>query len=151
LPPRQRPGPAHAMRSNETVLKLRRFEVNEKQQKVAEIEMMIADFRQLVEDLSHQIELEEETSRIRDVNHFSYPTFAKAARQRRDNLLSSIKDLEVRLESAKSDLNDALEELRKCELVEERCLIDHDRSGAKANGRDMAHSADRDHAFGDRA
>lgn len=134
----------YAMRSNETVVKLRQFDVSERQQIVAEIEMMIADFKRLVDDLSRQIEIEEETSRIRDVNHFSYPTFAKAARQRRDNLMSSISDLETRLEAAQADLNDALEELRKSELIEERSLIDHDRSSAKANGHEVAdtvHSA----------
>ena len=82
------------MRSNDTLLKLRRFEVNEKQQKVNEIEDMIADFQRSADDLKRQIDIEEETARIHDVNHYAYPPFAKAARQRRDNLMSSIADLE---------------------------------------------------------
>ena len=138
------------MRSNDTLLKLRRFEVNEKQQKVIEIETMIADFQRMIDDLSHQIEVEEETSRIRDVNHFSYPPYAKAARKRRENLRSSIESLEAKAKDARADLGEAQEELRKTEMLEERSHLDHDRSPAKPHGREsLAMSAS--HLFNSRA
>lgn len=136
------------MRSNETALKLRRFEVNERQQKVIEIETMVADFQRLADDLTKQIEAEEESSRIRDVDHFSYPPYAKAARQRRDNLMSSINDLEARAKDARAELEEAQEELRKSELVEERSLIDHDRGGLRPQKRDVSESGDSEKNFG---
>jgi flagellar protein FliJ len=123
-----------AMKSNETLLKLRRFEVNEKRQTVTEIDVMIADFRRMSDDLSHQIKVEEENCGVRDVNHFSYPTYAKAAHQRRDNLLASIAVLETKLEEAKALLAEAQEELRKSELVEERSVHDHERSHPGTHG-----------------
>lgn len=123
-----------AMKSNDTLLKLRRFEVNEKHQKVAEIDVMIADFRRMADDLSHQIKVEEESCGVRDINHFSYPTYAKAARQRRDNLLASIAALEAKLEEAKAQLAEAQEELKKSELVEERSVHDHERSHPSTHG-----------------
>lgn len=116
------------MKQNDTLLKLRRFEVNEKQQKVADIEMMIVDFSRMADDLNHQIKVEEESCGVRDINHYAYPTYAKAARKRRENLLSSIAELQAKLEEAKGQLNESLEELKKSELVEERSHIDHDRS-----------------------
>lgn len=124
-------GVSGTMRSNDTLLKLQRFEANEKQLKVRDIEMMIADFRQLADDLMHQIQIEEENSRIKDVNHFSYPPFAKAARQRRKNLFESIEALEGKLEDARGELTEAHEELRKAEMVHERSLADHERIPAK--------------------
>jgi flagellar FliJ protein len=114
----------HVMR-NEALLKLRRFEANEKRQKVVDIEMMIADFRRMAEDLDHQIKVEQEACGIHDVNHFAYPTYAKAAIQRRDNLRSSVSGLEAKLEEAKSQLQEALEELKKSEIVEERSMGGH--------------------------
>lgn len=126
------------MRSNDTMLKLQRFEANEKQQKVRDIELMIADFRQLADDLMHQIQIEEENSRIKDVNHFSYPPFAKAARQRRKNLFASIEALEAKLGEARAELAEATEELRKAEMVQERSLADHDRLSRKAQPGEMA-------------
>jgi flagellar export protein FliJ len=107
---------------NDALLKLRRFEANEKRQKVVEIEMMIADFRRMADDLDHQIKVEQEAAGVSDVNHFSYPTYAKAAIQRRDNLRSSVGGLEAKLEEAKADLEAAMEELKKSELAEERSL-----------------------------
>jgi flagellar export protein FliJ len=130
-----------AMKSNDTLLKLRRFEVNEKMQKVAEIDAMIGDFRRMADDLAHQIKVEEESCGVRDVNHFSYPTYAKAASQRRDNLLASIAALQTKQEEARGQLVEAQEELKKSELVEERSHIEHDRSHAGAHGLNSAPAA----------
>ncbi len=126
------------MKSNDTLLKLRRFEVNEKQQKVSEIDAMIGDFKRMSDDLSHQIKVEEESCGVRDVTHFSYPTYAKAARQRRDNLLASISALQTKLEEARAQLVEAQEELKKSELVEERSVHDHERSHPGAHGANAA-------------
>ncbi len=119
------------MRSNDTLLKLQRYEANEKQQKVRDIELMIADFRQLADDLMHQIQIEEKNSRVKDVNHYSYPPFAKAARERRKNLFASIEALEAKLEEAGNELAEANEELRKAEMLQERSLADHERMPRK--------------------
>jgi flagellar FliJ protein len=126
------------MKSNDTLLKLRRFELNEKRQKVSEIDVMIGDFKRMAEDLAHQIKVEEDSCGVRDVNHFSYPTYAKAARQRRENLLASISALDAKLEEAKAQLAEAQEELKKSELVEERSVHDQERSHQGTHGINAA-------------
>ena len=108
------------MKSPESMVQLRRFDVDEKQQKVADIEAMIQDFSQMVVDLDRQIEVEQERAGVTDVNHYAYPTFAKAAIQRRDNLSASIEDLGVKLNAAREDLADAFEDLKKVDLINER-------------------------------
>ena len=108
------------MKSRESLIRLRRFEVDEKRQKVADIEVMIQDFNQMVVDLDRQIESEQERAGVSDVNHYAYPTFAKAAIQRRDNLTASIEDLQLKLERARDDLAEAFEDLKKVELISER-------------------------------
>lgn len=102
------------------MVQLRRFDVDEKKQKVADIEAMIEDFSQMVVDLDRQIEVEQERSGVTDVNHYAYPTFAKAAIQRRDNLRASIDDLGVKLSAAQEDLAEAFEDLKKTDLLNER-------------------------------
>jgi len=72
------------------------------------------------ENLLRQIAIEEEKSGITDPNHFAYPTFAKAARQRRDNLGGSIRDLEDKRQGAVDALAEAEEELKKAEMLENR-------------------------------
>jgi flagellar FliJ protein len=108
------------MKTRDAVSRLKRFEVEEKQRKVAEIETMIGDFSQMAQDLDRQIAIEQERAGVSDTNHYAYPTFAKAAIQRRDNLLASAADLEAKLSAARATLTEAFEELKKIELLEER-------------------------------
>jgi flagellar protein FliJ len=108
------------MKSRDAVSRLKRFDVEEKQRKVAEIEAMIGDFSQMAHDLDRQIAIEQERAGVSDTNHYAYPTFAKAAIQRRDNLLASAADLEAKLMSARATLAEAFEDLKKIELLEER-------------------------------
>ncbi len=108
------------MKTRDAVSRLKRFEVEEKQRKVAEIETMIGDFSQMAQDLDRQIAIEQERAGVSDTNHYAYPTFAKAAIQRRDNLLASAADLEAKLSAARETLSEAFAELKKIELLEER-------------------------------
>ena len=85
------------MKSREGLIRLKRFQVDEKRRQVAQIETMIAEFERMAKDLDDQINAEQERSGIHDVAHFAYPTFAKAAMQRRDNLLASAKELRDQL------------------------------------------------------
>ena len=108
------------MKSRETLIRLRRFEVDEKRQKVTDLETMISDFQQMAQDLDRQIQVEQERAGVSDINHFAYPTFAKAAVQRRDNLAASVDELQAKLDAAREELAGAYEELKKVELIEER-------------------------------
>lgn len=113
---------AQAMKSRESLIRLHRFQVDEKRRQVAEIEAMIADFARKESELDEQIKVEQQRSGISDESHFAYPMFAKAARQRRDNLRASVEELQGRLDAAKADLSEAFAELKKFELMEEREL-----------------------------
>ena len=108
------------MKSRDAVIRLKRFEVDEKRRKVAEIEAMIGEFNHMATDLDRQIAIEQERAGVSDVNHYSYPTFAKAAIQRRDNLATSVAGLEAKLAVAQGDLEKADDDLKKIELVQER-------------------------------
>jgi flagellar export protein FliJ len=108
------------MKSRDAVIRLKRFEVEEKRRKVAEIETMISDFNHMAIDLDRQIAIEQERAGISDVNHYAYPTFAKAAIQRRNNLTASAVNLEAKIQAAREELEAACEELKKIELIEER-------------------------------
>jgi flagellar protein FliJ len=108
------------MKSRDALIRLKRFEVEEKRRKVDEIETMIGDFNHMVSDLDRQIAIEQERAGVSDVKHYAYPTFAKAAIQRRDNLAVSAANLAAKLAAARGDLDEACEELKKIELLEER-------------------------------
>jgi flagellar export protein FliJ len=123
------------MKSRETLIRLKRFQVDEKRRQFVQLETMIAEFERMAKELDNQIQAEQNRTGIKDVTHFAYPTFAKAAMARRDNLISSAADLKGQLEDARAALADAFEDLKKVELLEER---DRDAHRALAASRDQA-------------
>lgn len=108
------------MKSRESLIRLKRFQLDEKRRQVTQIEMMIAEFMRIIGDLDEQIVSEQNRVGIHDVAHFAYPTFARAAMQRRDNLKASVRELEEKLDAARADLAEAVEDMKKIELIEER-------------------------------
>lgn len=105
---------------SESLIRLKKFQVDEKRRQVTQIEMMIADFERMAAELDQQIEIEHQKTGISDVAHFAYSTFAKAATQRRDNLLASARDMREKLEAAQDALAEAVEDLKKVELLDQR-------------------------------
>lgn len=118
------------MKPRDTALRLKRFEASEKARKVASIETMIFDFEQMAADLARQIAAEEERTGVKDVAHFAYSTFAKAAALRRTKLMTSVADLRAKLDAAKHEQEEAAMELRKLEPIESR---DSDRHMRKSD------------------
>ncbi|SON57078.1 flagellar export protein FliJ [Hartmannibacter diazotrophicus] len=108
------------MKARNSLIRLRRFQVDEKRRQLAQIETMIAEFRRMATELDEQIVAEQNRTGITDITHFAYSTFAKAAMQRRDNLNASADDLKGQHEAAQDALAEAVEELKKIELMEER-------------------------------
>ena len=108
------------MKSRETLIRLKKFQVDEKRRKVAQIEGMIGEFERMASDLEREIKTEQERAGIHDPAHFAYPTYAKAAMQRRENLKHSADELKTQLDDAKAALGEAFEDMKKVELLDER-------------------------------
>ena len=123
------------MKSRETLVRLKKFQVDEKRRKVAQIETMIAEFDRMSGELDREIRIEQDRAGIHDPAHFAYPTYAKAATTRRENLRHSTDELRVKLEDAKAALGEAFEELKKVEMLDER---DQQREKAEGNAREQA-------------
>ena len=136
------------MKSRDTLIRLKRFQVDEKRRRVAQIEMMIAEFDRMAADLEREIAAEENRAGISDPAHFAYPTYAKAAIQRRDNLKRSAADLYAQLDDAKAELGEAFEELKKVEILDDRergaeRAADNAREQAAMNQIGLARAASR--------
>jgi flagellar protein FliJ len=108
------------MKSRDTLIRLKKFQVDEKRRKVMQIEGMIAEFERMANDLEREIKSEQDKANIHDPTHYAYPTYAKAAIQRRENLKHSADELKVQLNDAKDALAEAFEELKKVELLDDR-------------------------------
>ena len=108
------------MKSRENLVRLKLFQVNEKRRRMEQLDSMIAEFDRMAAELEAQITSEETKAGITDLNHFAYPTFAKAARLRRDNLRTSQAELVQQRESVETEFAEAEAELAKAEALENR-------------------------------
>jgi flagellar export protein FliJ len=107
------------MKSRESLVRLKEFQVKEKQRQLNQLQMM-AEFERMTKELENQITFEEKKSGISDPSHFAYPTFAKAARQRADNLQVSVRELKVQQDAAELALEEVQAEFAKAAALEER-------------------------------
>jgi len=123
------------MKSRETLIRLKKFQVDEKRRKLSQIEGMIAEFERIATELEREIKTEQDRAGIHDPAHFAYPTYAKAAIQRRENLKRSADELKGQLDDAKEALAEAFDEHKKVELLDER---DQARERADALAQEQA-------------
>jgi flagellar export protein FliJ len=123
------------MKSREILIRLKKFQVDEKRRKVAQIEAMIAEFERIATDLDREIKTEQDRAGIHDPAHFAYPTYAKAATTRRENLKRSAGELKAQLDDAQAVLGEAFEELKKVEMLDAR---DQERERAEQGAREQA-------------
>ncbi len=108
------------MKSRDTLFRLKRFQLEEKRRRVRQIELMMAEFARISAELDREIANEEKRAGISDPRHFAYPTYARAASTRRDNLKSSIAELTTQLDEARAAQDEAQAELVKVEALESR-------------------------------
>lgn len=108
------------MKSRESLVRLKEFQVTEKRRQLQQLQLMMSEFERMAKELENQISIEEKKSGITDPAHFAYPTFAKAARQRADNLQVSIRELKVQQDAAELALEEVEAEFAKAAALEER-------------------------------
>ncbi|WP_337267589.1 flagellar export protein FliJ [Oryzifoliimicrobium ureilyticus] len=108
------------MKSRESLVRLKEFQVNEKRRQLQQLQSMVSEFERMTKELENQIIVEEKKSGINDPNHFAYPTFAKAARQRADNLQVSIRELRVQQNALEQNLEDVEADYQRAAALEER-------------------------------
>lgn len=119
------------MKSRQNLVRLKQFQVNEKRRQLAQLDLMVGEFERMAAELELQIAAEEKKAGITDIGHFAYPTFAKAARQRRDNLRNSQFDLLEQKKAAEAALAEAEDELSKAEMLESRDTRSHGETGPR--------------------
>jgi hypothetical protein len=102
------PGRAKALdvpvQSREAFVRRRGLQLDDGSRRIILMERMIGEFNGMAADLDREILIEQERAGIHDPAHFAYPTYAKAAMLRRDNLRRSAEELEAQLAKTKEAL-----------------------------------------------
>jgi len=108
------------MKSRDSLVRLKKFQAEERRRRVIQIEAMIAEFARMSAELDREIAAEEQRSGIADPAHFAYSTYARSARARRDNLDQSADELRQQLDQARAAHEEALEEVSRAQNLEGR-------------------------------
>ena len=106
------------MASHQSLVRLKEFQIRQHRRAITQLHIMIADIELLAQNLDREIHAEEDRTKMHDPKHFAYPTFAKAAIQRRDNLRQSADRLKIQLDAAKKALSEAIEESETIALLD---------------------------------
>ena len=120
------------MKPRDIAVRQKRKQIEDKHRQIGQIETTIEEFNRMIADLDLEIEAEHRRTGIDDDKHFAYSTFARAAIQRRQNLQTSVDDLQSQLTTAKAALDLAEAELaRDEERIDRDSLISDRRVGGR--------------------
>ena len=109
-------------RSHEPLIRLARFKVEELQKQMAELDRSKAALNQQIERLEASVPEEQAAATKSKDGYLAYGSYAQAVIKRKDNIRASLLEVEAQSDALRDRLNDAYQELKKYELLEERRL-----------------------------
>lgn len=108
------------MNRTDTLLRLKRFRVDEMKRRIAAIEAMRLDLEKKLQDLDDNVARERQRAGDSDIGRLAFPSFLRSIETRRDNLKITLKDIEREHAIAMADLSDAFQELKSLEVAMEQ-------------------------------
>jgi flagellar export protein FliJ len=102
----------------DSLVRISRWHLDEKRQKLAELERLADRLRGDLRRLDEGIAAEQKLAEKDDMALRAYPAYLEAELNRRQRLEKSIADVEQEIEAAREEVNDAFRELKKYELAQ---------------------------------
>src|ERR1700742_1834346 len=108
------------MNRTDTLLRLKRFRVDEMKRRVAAIDAMRADLERKLTDLDDNVAREKQRAGDSDIGRLAFPSFLRSIESRRENLRNTLKEIEREYASAQLDLTNAFQDLKALEVATEQ-------------------------------
>jgi|SRR5215469_5376603 len=108
------------MKRRESLLRLKRFRVDDLKRRMATLDGMHADVERKLSDLEEAIARERQRANDTDIGRLAFPSFLRAMDLRRENLRTTLKDIARERTQAQQDLGDAFQDLKSLELATEQ-------------------------------
>jgi flagellar protein FliJ len=108
------------MNRTDTLLRLKRFRVDEMKRRMASIEAMKADLEKKLSDLDDNVAREKQRAGDSDIGRLAFPSFLKSIESRRENLRITLKDIEKEHAAAQADLSNAFQDMKSLEFATEQ-------------------------------
>jgi flagellar FliJ protein len=108
------------MTRTDTLLRLKRFRVDEMKRRMAAIDAMKADLERKLADLDDNVTREKQRAGDSDIGRLAFPSFLRSIETRRENLRNTLKEIEREYAAAQLDLTAAFQDLKSLEVATEQ-------------------------------
>ena len=108
------------MTRTDTLLRLKRFRVDEMKRRMASIDAMKADLERKLTDLDDNVAREKQRAGDSDIGRLAFPSFLRSIEARRENLRTTLQEIEREYAAAQQDLTDAFQDLKSLEVATEQ-------------------------------
>jgi flagellar export protein FliJ len=108
------------MNRTDTLLRLKRFRVDEMKRRIASIEAMKTDLERKLADLDDNVAREKQRAGDSDIGRLAFPSFLRSIEARRENLRTTLKEIEREQAAAQLDMSNAFQDLKSLEVATEQ-------------------------------
>jgi len=120
------------MKRRDSLLRLKRFRVDELKRRVATLDEMRVDLEKKLADLDDTVVRERQRASDSEIGRLAFPSFLQSIEVRRKNMQNTQKDLERERALQQDDLAAAFQDLKSFELAEEERVRRASEAEAKA-------------------
>src|SRR5215472_2522771 len=108
------------MKRGDTLIRLKRFRVDELKRRLATLEAMRADAERKLADLEESVVRERQRANDSDIGRLAFPSFLRSIESRRENLRNTLKEIDREREQCQGELQAAYQDLKSLELATEQ-------------------------------
>jgi len=105
------------MNRTDSLLRLKRFRVDEVKRRIAAIEAMKVDLERKLTDLDDNVAREKQRAGDSDIGRLAFPSFLRSIESRRENLRNTLQEIEREHLAAHASLSTAFQELKSLEIA----------------------------------
>ena len=108
------------MKRRDTLMRLKRFRVEELKRRMATLDGMRADLDRKLTDLEDSVARERQRANDSDIGRLAFPSFLRSIESRRENLRNTLKEIDREREQCQVELSAAYQDLKSLELATEQ-------------------------------
>ena len=108
------------MKKRASLIRYRQWQVDEQRRKLADLYAVAEDLALQARNLETTLASEQEKAKRSSHLSFAYPGFAEQAVKRRENLKRTSDEIDSQIETAKGELSELFQELKKIEILDQR-------------------------------
>jgi flagellar export protein FliJ len=108
------------MKRQDTLIRLRRFRVDDFKRRMATLDGMKADVEKKLAYLEESVARERQRAGESDIGRLAFPSFLRSIEDRRENLRATLKDIERERVQCQTDLTTAYQDLKSLEFANEQ-------------------------------